>query len=188
MNPPATARRQLSTADERREAVLTAGMKVFAARGYNGTPTSEVAKAAGISHAYLFRLFPTKAELVQAIVERSNQRIYDTFAEAAAQAKAEGADVHMALGHAYVELLEDRDLLLSQIHAHAAGSEPAIGKAMRKCFERLFELVKRETGAPDQEVREFFAQGMLLNVMAAIGAAGSGAHWAKVLMGKAEDA
>jgi AcrR family transcriptional regulator len=173
--------RQLSTAEERREAVIRAGMQVFADRGYNGTPTAEVAKAAGISHAYLFRLFPTKAELVQAIVERSNERIYEAFAQAATEAKAAGQDVIDALGGAYVGLLEDRGLLLSQLHAHAAASEPAIGQAMRDCFARLYDLVKRESARPDDEIRAFFAQGMLLNVMAAIDAPSSGQHWAKVL-------
>jgi AcrR family transcriptional regulator len=181
MNPPTAATRQLSTAEERRDAVVRAGMKVFAARGYNGTPTAEVAKAAGISHAYLFRLFPTKAALVQAIVERSNERIYDAFAQAATEAKAAGEDVIGALRDAYVGLLEDRELLLSQLHAHAAASEPAIGQAMRDCFARLYDLVQRESGRPDDEIRAFFAQGMLLNVMAAIDARSSGQRWAKVL-------
>jgi AcrR family transcriptional regulator len=181
MNPVPSTTRQLSTAEERREAVVRAGIKVFGQRGYNGTPTTEVAEAAGISHAYLFRLFPTKAELVQAIVERSNQRIYDAFAQAAAEAKASGDDVMGALRKAYVGLLEDRELLLSQLHAHAAASEPAIGQAMRDCFARLYELVKRESGRPDDEIQAFFATGMLLNVMAAIDAPSSGQHWAKVL-------
>jgi len=34
---------------------------------------AEVAKAAGISHAYLFRLFATKNDLAVAVVERANQ-------------------------------------------------------------------------------------------------------------------
>jgi AcrR family transcriptional regulator len=52
MNPPsATAKRTLSTAEDRREAVLEAAMDVFAQRGYLGTPTLPIAKAAGISQA-----------------------------------------------------------------------------------------------------------------------------------------
>jgi AcrR family transcriptional regulator len=181
MNAPTGEARKLSTAEERREAVVRAGMKVFADRGYNGTPTAQVAKAAGISHAYLFRLFPTKADLVQAIVERSNARIYEAFARAATEAKASGGDVIHGLRDAYVGLLEDRELLLSQLHAHAAAGEPAIGQVMRDCFARLYDLVERESGRPDDEIRAFFAQGMLLNVMAAIDAPSSGEHWAKVL-------
>src|ERR1700712_1613493 len=102
MTPTAApTKRTLSTAEERREAVLEAGMSVFAERGFLGTPTTEVAKAAGISQAYLFRLFPTKADLVVAVIERSTQRIKETFVKAAAQAQATGADPRETMGEAY---------------------------------------------------------------------------------------
>src|SRR3954466_9945414 len=108
--------RTLSTAEERRETLVESAAHVFAERGFHGTPTMEVAKAAGISQAYLFRLFPTKTELILAVIERSNQRIYEAFAEAAAVAKAEGRDPGEAMGESYSSLLADRRLLLTQIH------------------------------------------------------------------------
>ena len=133
-------KRTLSTAEERREAVLEAGMSVFAERGFLGTPTTEVAKAAGISQAYLFRLFPTKSDLVLAVVRRSNERIRDAFVKAAAQARAAGADgqgIMEAMGEAYGELLEDRSMLMTQIHQHAAAaSMPEVAEASREWFAR----------------------------------------------------
>jgi AcrR family transcriptional regulator len=179
------ATRTLSTADERREAVLHAAEAIFAERGIHGTPTAPVAKAAGISQAYLFRLFPTKADLALALIERSNERIHAAFTAAAGQAKAGGADVLPALAEAYTALLEDRELLLVQLHAHAASpEEPAIRDAMRRCFARLVDLVERESGAGPDEVRAFFAMGMLLNVLAALEAPTLDAHWAEVLAGE----
>lgn len=182
MIPPPTPSRTLSTAEERREAVLEAGMHVMAARGVHGTPTMEVAKAAGISQAYLFRLFPTKADLAQALVERCNERIHATFVAAAAQARAAGGDgeaVLHALGESYAELIQDRTLLLMQLHGHAAApDEPAIRDAMRDGFRRLYTLVKAETGADDEEISHFFATGMLMNVLAAMGAFELDEPWA----------
>jgi AcrR family transcriptional regulator len=183
MAPPATSHRTLSTADERRETILAAAERVFAARGLHGTPTLEIAKAAGISQAYLFRLFPTKAELFAALTQRCNERIYATFVRAAADAKAAGEEVLPAMGSAYIGLLADRSLLLNQLHAHAASDDPAIREQMRSCFAQLVELVERESGADAEQVREFFAHGMLLNVLAAMGAEDVDAHWAKVLLG-----
>src|SRR3954465_3188944 len=126
MTPTASpTKRTLSTAEERREAVLEAGMSVFAERGFLGTPTTEVAKAAGISQAYLFRLFPTKSDLVLAVVQRSNERIRDAFAKGAAEAHARGAtgeEVMIAMGETYGELLDDRSLLMTQIHQRAAAA------------------------------------------------------------------
>jgi len=178
--------RTLSTAEERRETVLQAAGRVFAARGLHGTPTMEIAKAAGISQAYLFRLFPTKAELFIAVVQRCNERIQSTFVETAAAAKAAGAqgpDVLHAMGGAYIGLLADRDLLLGQLQAHAACDDAQVRAEMRRGFARLVELVEHESGATPEEVRQFFAHGMLLNVLAAIRAEDSEAHWADVLLG-----
>src|SRR5437868_15549761 len=107
--PPAT--RQLSTAAERREVLVEAAVAAFAEHGFLGTPTTEVAKAAGISQAYLFRLFPTKTDLVLAVVARSNERIKETFLKAAGQARAAGSDPKEKMAEAYSALLEDRSML-----------------------------------------------------------------------------
>ena len=182
-----SAARTLSTAEERREEILQAAEHVFAARGLHGTPTMEIAKAAGISQAYLFRLFPTKAGLFMALVERCNARVYSTFADAAATARAAGEPVMAAMGVAYIGLLGDRDLLLNQLNAHAACDDPAVREKVREGFAQLVELVERETGAGPEEVRAFFAQGMLLNVLAAMQAEDVDEHWAQILLKPAPD-
>jgi AcrR family transcriptional regulator len=183
MAAPSTKSRTLSTADERRESILEAAQGVFAARGLHGTPTMEIAKAAGISQAYLFRLFPTKAELYIALVQRCNARVQRTFVDAAAAAKAAGEDVLPAMGSAYIGLLADRELLLGQLHAFAACDDADVCAEMRRGFARLVDLVERESGADADQVRTFFAHGMLLNVLAAMRAEDSDAHWAQVLLG-----
>lgn len=185
MVPSVATARTLSTAEERREAVIEAGMRTMAERGIHATPTLAVAKAAGISQAYLFRLYPTKADLQIAVVRRCNERIHATFVAAAAQAKAAGAsgdEVLHAIGESYGELIQDRTLLLLQLHCHAAAaSDPAIGAAMRDGFRNLFTLIKAETGAPDEELSQFFATGMLMNVLAGMGAFELDEPWAQKL-------
>ena len=51
------------SAAERRELVLDAAVTEFAVHGLAGTSTEDVARRAGISQPYLFRLFPTKKKL-----------------------------------------------------------------------------------------------------------------------------
>jgi AcrR family transcriptional regulator len=46
--------------DERRKAIVAATVPLFARKGFAGTTTKELAEAAGISEALLFRHFPTK--------------------------------------------------------------------------------------------------------------------------------
>ena len=87
------------------------------------------------------------------------------------------------MGHAYIGLLADRNLLLNQLHSFSACDDPAIRDQMRSGFARLVAIVERETDATAEEIRLFFAHGMLLNVLAAMGAQDVDAHWAKVLLG-----
>ena len=178
---PAKTPRTLSTAEARREDVLETAMALVAKRGY-GTPTLEIAKAAGISQAYLFRLYPTKDDLFVAVARRCNERIAETFRAAAVAARAAGDDPIEAMGLAYVEMLQrDRDLLLVQLHAHGASDQPGVREAMRDCFANLYDIVRREAGADPEQARDFFAQGMLINVAAAMRFDEVDAEWAQAL-------
>jgi AcrR family transcriptional regulator len=182
MAKPATASvRTLSTADERREDVLRAAMKVVGPRGLYGTPTMDVAAAAGISQAYLFRLFPTKTALFVAVLGRSFQRIHDTLAEAAAAARAEGRPVRDAMAEAYTNLLQDPEVLLTQLQGQAAASESVVRDELRHGFRRLYEMVEREWDATPGEMQAFFAHGMLCNVIAAMQIEDLDERWAEVL-------
>src|SRR5579862_4940187 len=49
--------------DERRRAIVAAAVPLFARKGFAGTTTKELAEAAGISEALLFRHFPSKKQL-----------------------------------------------------------------------------------------------------------------------------
>jgi AcrR family transcriptional regulator len=184
-SPPA---RTLSTADERREEVLGAAMKVVGERGLYGTPTMEIAQAAGISQAYLFRLFPTKTELFLAVIERSFRRVHDTFLEAGIRARREDRPVLRAMGEAYTDLLQDPGLLLTQLQGQAAASEPEVRASLRRGFRMLLEMVERESGASPLEIQQFFARGMLCNVIAAMQIDGLSEHWAEVLTSADADA
>lgn len=63
---PAAAR--MSAAD-RRTQLLEIALNVFAQKGFNGATTKEIAAAAGITEAMIFRHFPSKQALYQAVLE-----------------------------------------------------------------------------------------------------------------------
>jgi AcrR family transcriptional regulator len=154
------------TAGERREAVLTAAVAVFATRGMDGTSTEDVARQAGISQPYLFRLFPTKKALFLALVERCFQQVAGTFEAAAADRV--GEEALEAMGGAYHRLLEDRTLLLLQMQSYAACDDPDIRAVTRTGYKELWTLVERLSGLPYERIVSFFAMGMLMNVAAAM--------------------
>jgi AcrR family transcriptional regulator len=154
------------SAEERRETVLEAAVPEFARRGLAGTSTEDVARRAGISQPYLFRLFPTKKALFLALVERCYQRIEDAFLAAAGDKT--GEEALAAMGDEYERLLDDRTLLLLQMHAYAACEDPDIRAATRAGYKRLWNMVERVSGLPFDRIVQFFAMGMLINVAAAM--------------------
>ena len=56
--------------EERRAQILAVAVSLFSKRGFRGTTTKEIAQAAGVSEAMVFRHFATKEELYTAILNR----------------------------------------------------------------------------------------------------------------------
>src|SRR6267143_4500209 len=94
------------TATERKDDLLEAALIEFAEHGYEGTSTEDIAKRAGISQPYLFRLFGTKKELFKATVSRCFRETLETF-QRAAEGKR-GEEALLAMGQAYMDVLENR--------------------------------------------------------------------------------
>lgn len=155
------------SAEVRRASVLNAAIVEFARSGYAGTSTEAIATRAGISQPYLFRLFGTKKELFIATYRTVSARIEEAFE--AVTKELEGEEAMLAMGMAYLELLQDPDLLQVQLHGFvAAAADPDIALACQETFRHLWRLVNAATHAEPAVIREFFAQGMLCNVLAAI--------------------
>src|SRR5437764_8427600 len=56
------------SSEERRAAIIRAVRRLFAEKGFHGTTTRELAEAAGVSEALLFKHFPTKEALYSAML------------------------------------------------------------------------------------------------------------------------
>src|SRR5581483_9749441 len=91
------------TKEVRREEILDAALAEFAEKGYHGASTEDIARRAGISQPYVFRLFGTKKELFRAVVARCFRETLEMFQRAAEGCRGEEA-LH-AMGMAYVERL-----------------------------------------------------------------------------------
>ena len=66
--------------EERRAAIIRAVRQVFAEKGYDGTTTRELAEAAAVSEALLFKHFPNKEALFSAMQESCcNESAHDMF-------------------------------------------------------------------------------------------------------------
>jgi len=62
-----------ASARERQASIIATAASLFAAKGFSGTTTKEIAKTAGVSEALVFKHFPTKRALYAAILAEKAQ-------------------------------------------------------------------------------------------------------------------
>lgn len=168
------------TADERRDAIVAAATEEFATGGLVGASTEAIARRVGVSQPYVFQLFGTKKELFLAVVGSCFSRIILVFEVAAARWTPESVECDTrlgAMGLAYKRLLADRTLLQMQLQSYAACSDPDVRTAVRAGWARLYRRVVEVSDASREEIHEFFAEGMLLNLGAAVGLPGAAGKW-----------
>src|SRR5437763_11165785 len=172
--------KERKTAEERREEILVVAMDEFGEHGLHGTSTDTVARKAGVSQPYLFRLFGTKKELYLEVVRRCLRETLEVFQEAAAGKN--GEEALEAMGSAYMSLLKDRRRLRAQMQAYADCDEADVRKVVRKGYGELVAYVERVSGLDAERIRDFFAFGMLLNVFASMNLLEQPAPWAARLV------
>jgi AcrR family transcriptional regulator len=161
------ATRTRSSSEERRRQLIDAAVTEFAANGFHATSTTAIAKRAGISQPYVYALFPNKHDLFLAANAEVKERIRGAFAEAARGLETAEERLH-AMGGAYIELLENREEIMFQHQANAAAGDPELRDPIRRAFIRLFDDIVQLSGAGEEEVWNFIAHGMMLNVIAAL--------------------
>jgi AcrR family transcriptional regulator len=176
-----TATSGRKTKELRREDILDAALVEFAEHGLDGASTDEIARRAGISQPYVFRLFGTKKDLFVAVVTRCFRQTLEIF-QRAAEGKR-GEDAVRAMGDAYRGLLDGDDVYLrAQMQAYAACGDPDIRSVVRDGYGDLVAYVERVSGLPQKELATFFAKGMLMNVLSSMHLGQAPEPWAERLL------
>jgi len=135
------------TGEERRQRIVEAAVDLFSRKGFRGTTTREIAEAAGISEAMIFKHFATKRELYSAIIEVKSET-EELLASAAKASKAEDdAGVLRSVGLKMLEQTERdpslmRLLLFSALEGHEL-SEIFFESRVRRLHEFLSSYIRR---------------------------------------------
>ncbi len=90
MNIPATTKRKTArrqgrapervpSSDDARQQILEAALRAFAERGFHGTSIPEIAAAAGVGVASIYRRFESKEHLVNAVFRDAKSRLRDAL-------------------------------------------------------------------------------------------------------------
>ena len=73
----------------KREAILDAALEVFSQVGFQGSTLREIARKCGVSHQSLMHYFPSKQELLIAVLHRRDERLRRHFDDPAGMAVGE---------------------------------------------------------------------------------------------------
>jgi AcrR family transcriptional regulator len=158
-------------AAERRELILGHASEVFGRRGYPGTTTEQIAQAAGISQPYVVRMFGTKEKLFVEVMERALGKLIVAFREVIRlrdSGEIPADELGARLGQAYVDLIEDRGILMSLMQGFIQGHDDVIGRRARAGFLEIYRFLRDEAGIPDEQVQGFLGSGMIFAIMLAI--------------------
>ena len=170
-----TPERPRMPAGDRRQQIIDVAVQLFSQKGFRGTTTKEIALAAGVNEAIIFRHFATKRDLYAAIMDRKAcaaevQAIQQTLAEAIHT--KDDHKIFFSLGFHLLEAHERDDtairlLLYSALEGHEL-AEMIFRNHISRTHTQLAEYVKKRIadGAfrrvnPPLAVRAFL--GMLIN-------------------------
>lgn len=162
---------------ERRSQVLEIAAAEFANHGLHGASTEAIARSAGITQAYVFRMFGTKKALFLELVGAAFDRFSDGMAEAAGDAR--GLHALTLMGARYYSSLADRTSLLLQLQGFAACGDTEVRDFVRTRVGRMWDAVAGIAQLDPVTVKSFLAFGMLLNNMAALDVTESDEPWAE---------
>lgn len=158
------------SASERRASILSAAALVFGAHGYVGTTTDQIARAAGISQPYVVRMFGTKERLFMEVLEVARAALVEGFRKAIADHAADPSrTVVDRLGEAYLELTVRGTVHQVLMQAFVLGAEPEIGRKAREGVLGIWRLLRDEAGLDLEAATDFFARGMLINMLLGTG-------------------
>ncbi|MFL6119192.1 TetR/AcrR family transcriptional regulator [Actinophytocola sp.] len=162
---------------ERRAQVLGIAATEFANHGLHGASVEAIAHEAGITQAYVFRMFRTKKALFLELVGAAFDRFSDGMARAAEGAG--GLDALARMGARYHESLADRTTLMLQLQGFAACGDSEVRDLVRARFAHMWDTVAGTTGLDPVTVKSFLAFGMLLNNVSALDVAELDEPWAE---------
>ena len=126
---------------QRREQLLQAALELFAENGYEGTCTRHVAEHTGVTEAVLFKHFPTKQDLFQAVLQHfgPGQVIRLPLQELSDLPFAEALERQV---RTFLEASWEHRCLLHTLF-HTARREPNAAEELRRQYEEVREAVRR---------------------------------------------
>jgi TetR/AcrR family transcriptional regulator len=151
-------RRKRLSAEARRRLIVDAARDVFLENGEAGARLRDIAERAGITEAYLYRYFTSKAELYHAAVIEPVERIIDGFEAEIDQLTASNGITAAELVHRLNEIMLEFMVAAAPYLGVALFSDLALENSFYKAtlrprvYDRTREVIGAIKGWPDKSV------------------------------------
>jgi len=136
--------------DRRRQEMVFAAAKVFAARGYDQTTMQDLARSMGLATGAVYHYFGSKEQLLISICDQLMEPLLARAREIVVDDASPGEHLR-ALVHLWVaNVIEHRDHMLvfqQERHTIESGAQWRGVRESRKAFDRLMEHALLKAGA-----------------------------------------
>lgn len=137
--------------DRKKEAILSAAAKVFAAKGFHRTLVDEVARAAGVGKGTVYRYFSDKEDLFFCVIDQGIDRLIAAM-ERASRGGASSREALRGIFEALADFVRENKPIVKLLHQ----VEP---KERKKRFERIHRRNKKILAITEAVLRKGMGSG-----------------------------
>lgn len=138
-------------AAKRREQLLDTAVTLFAVKGYVGTTTAELAKAAGVTEPIIYRHFNSKRDLFIASIDRTSEMVTQTWERQLRSARDPAHRLRRLIGANPMIMERGRGFYRVIVQAMMEISDPEILAAIQRHVTALQQFVAREVALAQEE-------------------------------------
>lgn len=133
---------RLARAEDQRKRILDAAIVCFARGGFHATGMQAVCAEAGMSPGALYRYFPSKDAIIEAIVERDRADIPEALEPLLEAEDVVGALIQSARDFMTGHLMPDMLPIFPELYAEAARN-PAVHAIVTRCDDEVRGIIER---------------------------------------------
>lgn len=131
-------------AAQRKEQLLDTAVQLFSERGYAGSTTAELAKAAGVTEPIIYRHFHNKKELFIAVIDRTSEQTMELWERQLRTARDPAQRLRRLIGANPMVTDRGKGIYRVIVQAMMEIEDPEILAAIQSHVTRLHQFVTAE--------------------------------------------
>ena len=136
--------------DERRTHILAAARRCFVRDGFHATSMQDLVSEAGLSSGAVYRYFPSKNAMIEAIAEQNLDEVLTVLRDSLASGLSVGAAIASVLHHVGARHAKDDFAAIALLVWSEALRNPALAARLRESTEAAAQALSAHEHPADQ--------------------------------------